>query len=159
MGFSEEQVVHVRRGSLLHDIGKMAIPDEILHKKGKLTEEEWAIMREHPKHAYQWLQSVGYLKEALDIPYCHHERWDGSGYPRGLKGAEIPLIARLFAIVDVWDALRSDRPYRKAMSLEETMKLILEGSGTHFDPNVVDNFCKFLEEEKIDLIYAEMQAL
>ena len=115
LGFSAEELVHIRRGALLHDMGKMAIPDEILQKPGPLNEVEWEKMRQHPQYAYDMLSPITYLRPALDIPFCHHERWDGSGYPRGLKGEEIPLAARLFSIVDVWDALCSDRPYRKKM--------------------------------------------
>ncbi|MBI5962394.1 MAG: PAS domain S-box protein, partial [Chloroflexi bacterium] len=113
LGFSKEELTHIRRGALLHDMGKMAIPDEILQKPGPLNEVEWEKMRMHPMYAYEMLSPISYLHAALDIPFSHHERWNGSGYPRGLKGEEIPLVARLFAIVDVWDALSSDRPYRK----------------------------------------------
>ena len=130
----------VRRGSLLHDIGKMGIPDSILLKPGKLTDEEWEIMRKHPVYAFEMLSPITYLKPALDIPYCHHEKWDGSGYPRGLKGEQIPLAARIFAVADVYDALTSDRPYRKAWSKEKTLEHIREQSGTHFDPQVVELF-------------------
>jgi len=113
-GFSDEELVHVRRGGLLHDIGKMGVPDKILLKEGALTAEEWVIMRQHPVFAHELLLPIDYLRPSLDIPYGHHEKWDGTGYPRGLKGEEIPLIARIFAVVDVWDALTSDRPYRAA---------------------------------------------
>lgn len=137
---SEEELVHVRRGALLHDMGKMGIPDAILRKPGPLSEEEWVIMRRHPVYAYEFLSPIPFLRLALDIPYCHHERWDGTGYPRGLVREEIPLAARVFAVVDVWDALRSDRPYRKASPMEEVRQMIREGTGTHFDPRVVDAF-------------------
>ncbi len=140
MGISDAEQVHIRRGALLHDIGKLGVPDSILLKPDKLTAEEWVIMRQHPTHAYEMLSSVEYLKPALDIPYCHHEKWDGTGYPRGLKGEQIPLTARIFAVVDVWDALRSDRPYRASWSVEQTRKHILEQSGKHFDPGVIDIF-------------------
>jgi len=140
MGISDTELVHIRRGALLHDIGKMGIPDGILLKPDKLTDEEWVIMKKHPQFAYDMLSSIAYLKPALDIPYCHHEKWDGTGYPRGLKGGQIPMAARLFAIVDVWDALRSDRPYRPAWSKEKTLAYIRELSGSHFDPDVVDVF-------------------
>lgn len=145
IGIGKEDLIDVRRGALLHDIGKMGIPDEILLKKGKLTSEEWEIMRKHPIYAYEMLSAIDYLRPALDIPYCHHEKWDGSGYPRGLKGKQIPLAARIFAIVDVFDALTSDRPYRKAWSKERTLALIREDSGTHFDPHVVEVFLKVME--------------
>jgi HD-GYP domain-containing protein (c-di-GMP phosphodiesterase class II) len=150
MNISKQQIVHLRRGALLHDMGKLAIPDAILHKPGKLTPEEWEIMRQHPRYAYEMLSSIDYLQPALDIPYCHHEKWDGTGYPRGLKGEQIPLAARIFAVVDVWDALRSDRPYRKAWSEEKTLAYIREQSGTHFDPQVVGAFMKVIGELQID---------
>src|SRR4030095_309227 len=111
-GMADAELVHLKRGALLHDIGKMGIPDAILLKPDKLETEEWVIMRRHPVYAYELLLPIEYLQPSLDIPYCHHEKWDGSGYPRGLKGEQIPLAARLFAVIDVWDALRSDRPYR-----------------------------------------------
>jgi HD-GYP domain-containing protein (c-di-GMP phosphodiesterase class II) len=140
MGISEEELVHVRRGALLHDIGKMGIPDSILLKSGPLTEEEWEIMRLHPVYSYDLLHPIAYLRPALDIPYCHHEKWDGSGYPRGLKAEQIPLSARIFAVVDVWDALRSDRPYRPAWSGEKAKEYIASLSGIQFDPEVLDVF-------------------
>jgi HD-GYP domain-containing protein (c-di-GMP phosphodiesterase class II) len=148
MGVSEDELVHIRRGSLLHDIGKIAIPDSILQKPGPLTDEEWETMRRHPSIAYEMLSSIHFLEPALEIPYCHHEKWDGSGYPQGLKGEEIPLSARIFAIVDVWDALSSDRPYRKAWPQEKVIGYIKEQSGTHFDPHVVEVFIAMLEEEQ-----------
>ena len=119
IGITDEELVHIRRGALLHDIGKIGIPDRILHKQGPLNEEEWAVMRQHPTRAYELLQSIAYLQPALAIPFCHHERWDGTGYPRGLKGEEIPLAARIFAVVDVWDALLSHRPYRVGWPIEQ----------------------------------------
>jgi putative nucleotidyltransferase with HDIG domain len=145
-GMTGEQLVHLRRGALLHDMGKLGIPDSILHKPDKLTEEEWQIMHKHPQLAYDMLYRIEYLRPAIDIPYCHHERWDGSGYPRGLQGEKIPLAARLFAVVDVWDALTSDRPYRSAWSEDESLTYIREQSGQHFDPRVVDLFLKMVEE-------------
>ena len=148
MGISETQIVHIRRGALLHDMGKLGIPDYILHKPGKLTDEEWVIMKQHPQFAYDMLSSIDYLRPALDIPYCHHEKWDGSGYPRGLKGEQIPLAARIFAVIDVWDALTSDRPYRPAWSHEKTLAYIRDLSGTHFDPKVVDLFIKTMAEKE-----------
>jgi len=140
MGLSDEQTVHIRRGALLHDIGKMGVPDAILQKPGPLADEEWQVMRLHPTYAFEWLSPIAFLRPALDIPYCHHEKWDGTGYPRGLRGEDIPLGARIFAIVDVWDALRSDRPYRPAWSEQEAIEYIGAQAGTHFDPNVVAAF-------------------
>jgi HD-GYP domain-containing protein (c-di-GMP phosphodiesterase class II) len=137
---SEQELVHVRRGALLHDMGKLGVPDTILFKPGKLTDEEWTVMHQHPMYAYELLSPIVYLRPALDIPYCHHEKWDGTGYPRGLKGEEIPLAARIFALVDVWDALRSDRPYRPAWSEEEALEYIREQAGKHFDPATVKVF-------------------
>jgi PAS domain S-box-containing protein/putative nucleotidyltransferase with HDIG domain len=147
MGIHQQEIVHIRRGALLHDIGKLGVPDHILLKPGPLTDEEWVIMREHTTYAYNMLLPISYLRPALDIPYYHHENWDGSGYPRGLKGEQIPLAARLFAVVDVWDALRSDRPYRASWSVEKTRAYILEQSGTHFDPGVVEIFLGLIDRE------------
>ncbi|MEJ5229593.1 MAG: HD domain-containing phosphohydrolase [Pseudothermotoga sp.] len=149
MKIDDRELIHIRRGALLHDMGKMAIPDQILLKPGKLTDEEWEIMKKHPIYAYQMLSKIDYLRPALDIPYCHHERFDGTGYPRGLKGEEIPLSARIFAVADVYDALTSDRPYRKAWSKEEAVEYIKSQSGKHFDPKVVEVFLKLLEQEEI----------
>ena len=140
LGMEEEQLVHVRRGALLHDIGKMGIPDSILLKQGRLTQEEWEVMRRHPVYAFEMLWPIDYLRPALDIPYAHHERWNGSGYPRGLSGDEIPLPARIFAVIDVWDAMRSDRPYRAALSHADVCQFIWENAGVDFDPDVVDVF-------------------
>jgi len=140
MGLAESELVHVRRGSLLHDIGKMGIPDSILLKEGPLTDDEWVKMRQHPLYAYELLAPIAYLRPALDIPYCHHEKWDGTGYPRGLSGELIPLAARIFAVVDVWDALRSDRPYRLAWPEEKVREHIRQLSGSHFDPQMVQAF-------------------
>lgn len=140
MGISGEQLLHVRRGALLHDVGKIGVPDAILLKPGPLNDEEWGIMRIHPTYALRILAPVAYLRPCLDIPYRHHEKWDGNGYPGGLKGEEIPLGARIFALVDVWDALLSDRPYRKAWPEEKARALIKEQAGRHFDPRVVEAF-------------------
>jgi len=140
MGLSEQDLIHVRRGALMHDIGKMGIPDSILKKPGSLTDEEWIEMRKHPVYAYEMLSRISYLAPSLAIPYCHHEKWDGSGYPRGIAGEEIPLEARIFAIADVWDALRSDRPYRDALPASIAMEYIQENRATHFDPQVVEAF-------------------
>jgi len=142
MGVSEEKLIHVRRGALLHDIGKIGVPDRILHKPGTLLDDEWVIMRQHPIYAFAMLSPISYLSQALDIPYCHHEKWDGSGYPRGLKREQIPFLARIFAVVDVWDALRFDRPYRKGMPEAQALEYIISNAGTHFDPQVVEAFLK-----------------
>jgi len=140
VGIQGDELRIMRLGALLHDIGKLAVPDAVLLKPGKLTTEEWTIMKKHPQFAHDMLAPVQYLKTALDIPYCHHEKWNGSGYPRGLRGEAIPLAARVFAVVDVWDAMTSDRPYRHAISREETLRFIQEQSGEHFDPQVVRAF-------------------
>ncbi|GAP13868.1 protein containg PAS domain S-box [Longilinea arvoryzae] len=140
MGFPEKAQIQLQRGALLHDIGKMSVPDAILFKTGPLTPEEWEIMRKHPQYAYELLSSVSFLRSALDIPYCHHERWNGSGYPRGLVGEEIPLAARIFAVVDVWDALLSNRPYRAAWDEERAELYIRQNAGVLFDPTVVEVF-------------------
>jgi HD-GYP domain-containing protein (c-di-GMP phosphodiesterase class II) len=145
VGLQDEELVHLRRGALLHDIGKMGIPDSILLKPGPLTETEWEVMRKHPVYAYEMLSPIKYLKPALEIPYAHHEKWDGSGYPQGLKGNNIPLAARAFAIVDVWDALSSDRPYREAWSQEKVCAYLQEQSGKHFDPEIVQAFLDLLD--------------
>jgi PAS domain S-box-containing protein/putative nucleotidyltransferase with HDIG domain len=146
LGFFGEDLVQIRRGALLHDIGKMGIPDHILLKPGPLTDEEWCEMRKHPEYAYDMLHPITYLRPALDIPYSHHERWDGSGYPKGLKGDKIPLAARIFSVVDVWDALCSDRPYRKRSDFSDVIVYIKEHSGVSFDPKVVDVFIDLLEK-------------
>jgi putative nucleotidyltransferase with HDIG domain len=147
MGFGKQELVNVRRGALLHDIGKMGVPDRILLKPAALTDDEWMIMRKHPGFAYNMLSPIPYLQGALDIPYCHHEKWDGTGYPRGLRGEQIPLMARIFAVVDVWDAITSDRPYRAAWSREKALGHIRALNGAHFDPQVVENFLKMLGED------------
>jgi putative nucleotidyltransferase with HDIG domain len=140
MGVVEENIPHIRRGALLHDIGKMAIPDSILRKPGPLSPEEWKVMKQHPKTAQVWLSAIEYLKPAVDIPYCHHEHWDGKGYVQGLAGDDIPFWARIFTIIDVWDAMRSDRPYRKAIPVRKTLNYIRDESGKLFDPRVVEAF-------------------
>ncbi len=148
LGFDSERIVAIRRGALLHDLGKLGVPDAILLKPGPLNDEEWIIMRRHPEIAFEMLHPIKYLRSALDIPYCHHEKWDGTGYPRGLKAEEIPLAARMFAIVDVWDALRSDRPYRKAWPEEKVLAYLREQSGKNFDPKIVDQFFLVLNNHK-----------
>jgi putative two-component system response regulator len=150
MGISEGELIFIRRGALLHDIGKLGVPDAILHKTGALTGGEWEVMRKHPQFAYEMLYPIEYLRPALDIPYCHHEKWDGTGYPRGLKGTDIPLAARIFSVVDVWDALTSDRPYRPAWDKDQALEYINDQSGKHFDPQVVEKF-----NEIKDIILAE----
>jgi putative nucleotidyltransferase with HDIG domain len=150
LGMEPAELEHVRRGALLHDIGKMGIPDNILRKPGPLTDDEWVIMRRHPGYAYEMLSSIAYLRPALDIPYCHHERWNGTGYPRGLKGEAIPLAARIFAVVDVWDALCSERPYRPAWPKEKVLAEILAQSGEHFDPQAVRAFTEMLRQGRAD---------
>jgi putative nucleotidyltransferase with HDIG domain len=140
MGVSDELLIHITRGALLHDIGKMAIPDGILLKPGQLTDEERKVIQKHPVYAYEMLSPIDFLVPAIDIPYCHHEKWDGTGYPRGLKQDEIPFAARIFPVIDVWDALTSDRPYRKAMPHNEVRRIIQADSGKHFDPIVVEAF-------------------
>ncbi|HUH97983.1 MAG TPA: PAS domain S-box protein [Anaerolineales bacterium] len=142
MNLGEENILKMRRGALLHDIGKLGVPDHILLKADKLTDEEWLVMKKHPEFAHDMLHAIAYLRGSMDIPYCHHEKWDGTGYPQGLQGEQIPLPARIFAIVDVWDALTSDRPYRKAWSKGDAMQYIREQSGKHFDPQVVEIFLK-----------------
>ncbi len=146
MGLGDRERVQMRRGALLHDIGKMGIPDRILLKPDVLTAEEWEVMRQHPVYAYNLLHPIAHLRPALDIPYCHHERWDGSGYPRGLKEESIPLAARIFAVADVWDALCSDRPYRPAWARDKALSYIKSLAGVHFDPKVVDTFLRVVGE-------------
>jgi HD-GYP domain-containing protein (c-di-GMP phosphodiesterase class II) len=142
MGVNDNDMVHIYRGALLHDIGKMGVPDSIVLKPGPLTEDEWVIMRKHPQYAYNMLLPISHLRQALDIPYCHNEKWDGTGYPRGLKGEQIPKAARIFAVVDVWDAITSDRPYQKAWTEAQARQYIQEQAGLHFDPKVVEIFLR-----------------
>jgi diguanylate cyclase (GGDEF)-like protein/putative nucleotidyltransferase with HDIG domain/PAS domain S-box-containing protein len=151
IGMPEEEIVFARWGAMLHDIGKMGVPDRILHKPGPLTAEEWVIMRQHTTLAHEMLSPMKFLGSAIDIPYCHHEKWDGSGYPRGLEGPEIPLMARLFAVIDVYDALTSQRPYREAWSQERVAAYIQEQSGIHFDPCAVTTFLSVLDGERAEL--------
>lgn len=148
-GIPEKEIEHIRRGAILHDIGKMGIPDEILRKNGPLTEEDRVIVNKHPITAYNLLKPIAFLKKALDIPYCHHEKWDGSGYPRGMKGEQIPLAARIFAVADVWDALSYDRPYNQAWSREKIISYLIEQSGKHFDPTIVRLFLSMVEKGEI----------
>ncbi len=146
MGVDESQLQHIRRGALLHDIGKVGIPDAILLKNAQLTDDEWLMMKKHPVYSYELLRSISYLLPAVDIPHYHHEKWDGTGYPQGLSREEIPLAARIFAVVDVWDALRSVRPYRSAWENEAVLDYLRSHSGTHFDPAVVAAFLSILEQ-------------
>lgn len=147
MGYPAEELVYIRRGALLHDIGKVAVPDSILNKPGPLTENEWMEMKKHPVAAYEVLSPIQFLSRSLDIPYCHHERWNGTGYPRGLKGEEIPMAARIFSVIDVYDALMSDRPYRPAWPEERVIAYLREQSGIQFDPAVVVAFLSLLEKQ------------
>lgn len=147
MGIAESMITHVRRGALLHDIGKLGVSDTILLKKGKLTEDEMDRMKLHPMIGRELLSKIPFLKRALDIPHYHHERWDGSGYPYGLVANQIPLPARIFAVVDVWDAMTSERPYREAVSREEVLKHIESQSGKHFDPAVVEAFTEMIKSK------------
>jgi HD-GYP domain-containing protein (c-di-GMP phosphodiesterase class II) len=140
MGVEEDQLDHIRRGALLHDIGKMGIPEQVLRKEEPLTDEEWRLVCLHPKFAYDLLAQIDYLVPALEIPHCHHERWDGSGYPSHLKEKQIPLAARIFSVVDVWDALTTNTFYRKAWPHEKAIQYIQEHAGTYFDPEVVKTF-------------------
>ena len=148
IGLKDEELENLRRGALLHDIGKIATPDYILLKKGKLTPSERKIMQQHPLHGKNFLSTIEFLKPAAPIPFYHHEKWDGSGYPRGLRGTGIPLGARIFAVVDVWDALTSDRPYRKAMTFDEAMDVIRAQSNRHFDPQIVEAFVLLMNRKK-----------
>lgn len=150
IGIPASELTHIQRGAILHDIGKMSIPDHILYKPGPLTEEEWQIMQQHPQYAWELLSSIKYLRPAKDIPYYHHERWNGSGYPLGLTGEEIPLPARLFAIVDVYDALVSDRPYRPAWSKDAALNYLQEHQGILFDPALVAEFVGLMQEKEFD---------
>jgi putative nucleotidyltransferase with HDIG domain len=140
LGVNDDELINITRGALLHDIGKMAIPDGILLKPGKLTADERTLIQKHPVYAYEMLNPIDFLHPAIDIPYCHHEKWDGSGYPRGLKGEGIPFAARIFPVVDVWDALTSDRPYRMGLPRDEVLDRIRADSGKHFDPQIVEAF-------------------
>jgi putative nucleotidyltransferase with HDIG domain len=140
MGVQGDELVNITRGALLHDIGKMAIPDGILLKPDKLTDAERTLIQKHPVYAYDMLKRIEFLLPAIDIPYCHHEKWDGTGYPRGLKGEAIPFAARIFPVIDVWDALISDRPYRKRIPPGEVREHIKADSGKHFDPQAVEAF-------------------
>lgn len=145
LGITGAALIHIRRGAKLHDIGKMVVPDRILQKAGPLTDDERALMMRHPADAYDLLVGVDALRPALDVPYCHHEHWDGTGYPRGLAGDAIPFAARIFAVCDVWDALRSERPYKGAVDVPTALAEIRNGSGRSFDPGLATAFCRLIE--------------
>jgi len=149
LGIRGLSLLHTQRGALLHDIGKIGVPDNILLKPGPLSAEEWIIMRYHPTYSRNLLQDIAYLIPAMDIPYCHHERWDGTGYPRGISGEEIPLTARIFSVIDVYDALLSNRPYRPAWSMPDVKKYLIDQKGQQFDPNIVDEFLTYIEEKQV----------
>jgi HD-GYP domain-containing protein (c-di-GMP phosphodiesterase class II) len=144
MGMSEAEIVHLRRGALLHDVGKISIPDSVLLKAGRLTDEEWDLIRRHPAAGYSMLEHIEYLRPALDVVLSHHERWDGGGYPRGLKGEAIPLAARIFALADVWDSLCADHPYRAAWPEEAIRTYIAQQAGTQFDPDIAAAFLEMM---------------
>ncbi|GEM_PF-3410944 len=150
MGIEAEELEQIRQGAMLHDIGKIGVPDAILRKAGALADDEWAVMRRHPELAYNLLAPIGFSRPVLEIAYYHHERWNGSGYPAGLAGEQIPLAARIFAVVDVWDALCSDRPYRRAWSQERALRYLKAHAGTLFDPRVVQAFCALIEHERYE---------
>jgi HD-GYP domain-containing protein (c-di-GMP phosphodiesterase class II) len=146
LGIAGDELERIRRGATLHDIGKMGVPDEILRKEGPLTDAEWVLMRQHPDLAIGFLAGVHYLRDSLDIPWCHHERWDGTGYPRGLAGTDIPLAARIFSVIDVYDAVTCERPYRGPLGPEDALQLVRDGSGTQFDPDVVEAFEQLMRQ-------------
>jgi HD domain len=148
LGIRGPDLIHVRRGVLLHDVGKMGIPDSILHKPAALTEDEWVVVRKHPESARDYFSGISSLTSAMDIPFFHHEKWDGTGYPHGLQGEHIPLPARIFAVVDAWDSLTSDRPYREAWPKEKTLQYIQEQAGKQFDARIVDIFTRLVEKQK-----------
>jgi putative nucleotidyltransferase with HDIG domain len=148
LGLEMEDITNIRRGAYLHDIGKMAIPDPVLLKPGPLTDEEWQVMKQHPARAREFLLEIPFLQGAIPITYSHHERWDGAGYPEGLQGESIPLLARIFAVIDNWDALTSDRPYRKAWSEEKTIAFLRQNSGKMFDPQVVEVFLSMISKRE-----------
>lgn len=150
LGLPQALQVHIRRGALLHDIGKLWIPDQILQKPGPLNADEWAVMHQHPIYARDLMLPVESLRPAIDIPFSHHERWDGKGYPQGLAGNAIPLPARIFALVDVWDALRADRPYHRARSVDEARAIIEASAGSHFDPTLTTLFLTLIDDPSPD---------
>jgi putative nucleotidyltransferase with HDIG domain len=147
MNIPQEELIHIQRGALLHDVGKMGVPDRILLKPESLTDEERLLMQQHPQLAYEMLKEIDFLQPAIDIPRYHHEWWDGTGYNEGLKGEEIPFAARVFSVVDTWDALVTDRPYRRAWSFQDALDYIQKQSGTQFDPMVVTAFVEMMTEQ------------
>ena len=159
LGLIGDDLSEIRRGALLHDIGKLAIPDNILLKPGPLVVNEWYVMRQHPVYSMKILSDIPFLQSCVCIPYCHHENWDGTGYPRGLKGVEIPLYARIFTIVDQWDALNSDRPYRKAWLWENVLNYIKENRGKIYDPQIVDVFLNMIESEKGEFMITHLMLI
>ncbi len=150
LGMQDADLAHIRRGALLHDIGKMAIPDRIIFKEDGLNDEEWAIMRRHPLLGFEMLSEIEYLRPAIDVLLCHHEKWNGEGYPFGLAGEQIPVYARIFAVADVWDALVSERPYRGPQSLESVEAYLRSEAGQHFDPEIVAAFLRMIDEDGIN---------
>jgi HD-GYP domain-containing protein (c-di-GMP phosphodiesterase class II) len=154
-GIEGDDLADMRRGATLHDIGKMAVPDAVLGKVGPLTDADWALIRQHPDMARRMLLGIAFLEPALDIPWCHHEKWDGTGYPRGLAGTDIPFPARLFAVVDVYDALTSERPYREPMTSMAALARIESESGGHFDPEVVGEFVELMVERQAEGLAVE----
>jgi putative nucleotidyltransferase with HDIG domain len=149
LGLGKDEIRALQRGAYLHDIGKMAVPDQILHKPGPLDDEEWEVMRQHPVRSREFIAEIPFLQSAIQVAYYHHECWDGSGYPEGLRAEQIPLPARIFTVIDNWDALNSDRPYRKAWPREEVIEYLRQNAGSIFDPRVVDAFLEILEEGEI----------
>jgi len=145
LGLRDDALLHVRSGAFLHDIGKLNVPDSVLHKREQLSKADIAVMRTHPKIAYDMLKYLGFPEPALEIPYCHHEKWDGTGYPRGLKGEEIPFSARLFSVVDVYDAMTTNRSYRAAMPREDVILFLKYQKGRQFDPKIVDVFLTLID--------------
>jgi len=150
LGIEGDDLTHAKRGAIIHDLGKMAIPDSILHKPGPLTDDEWEIMKQHPAYAYEMLKDIKFLQPALQIPRYHHEHWDGSGYPHGLAGEDIPLTARIFAVIDSWDALINDRPYRKRLSCIDALHTIENNAGTIYDPAIVIEFTEYIRKKVLE---------
>lgn len=159
LGLTGDDLFKIKRGALLHDIGKLAIPDNILLKPGPLDDKEWSVMRQHPIYSMKILSDIPFLQSCMCIPYCHHENWDGTGYPRGLKGVEIPLYARIFTVIDHWEALNSDRPYRKAWLWENVLNYLKENRGKIYDPQIVDIFLNMIGSEKGKLMVTHLMSI